>query len=234
MNSAPRQLGNRGRWYHPRKLARGLVARPKVIFGFLAALLTALVEPEWLSLSVRSSGAWIAGATVYLGMSFAIMANHGTERIRQKAQTEDESSFVFSGIVLLAVLSSFVAVIALSSDARNAHGWVRIAHVALAIGTIVSAWFVMQVVFTMHYAHGYYHPAATGQGIARGLNFPGEDVPDYWDFLYFTTSIGATAQTADVSISSKAMRRIATVQAVLSFIFNAAILALAVNLASSL
>jgi uncharacterized membrane protein len=66
------------------------------------------------------------------------------------------------------------------------------------------------------------------------LEFPGDDAPDYWDFFYFTTSIGATAQTADVAITSKTARRIATAQAVLSFIFNTAILALAVNLASSL
>jgi uncharacterized membrane protein len=106
--------------------------------------------------------------------------------------------------------------------------------VGLAVGTIVSSWLVMQVIFTLHYAHDYYRSGPGGTGLARGLEFPGDDAPDYWDFFYFTTSIGATAQTADVSITSKTARRIATAQAVLSFIFNTAILALAVNLASSL
>jgi uncharacterized membrane protein len=68
----------------------------------------------------------------------------------------------------------------------------------------------------------------------ESLNFPGDRAPDYWDFFYFTTSIGATAQTADVGIVSKSARRLVTLHSVLSFIFNTAILALAVNLASSL
>jgi uncharacterized membrane protein len=110
----------------------------------------------------------------------------------------------------------------------------RAAYVALAVATIVSSWLVMQVIFTLHYAHGYYRARSDGSGPVGGLDFPGDDLPDYWDFFYFTTSIGATAQTADVSIVSKSARRLATFQAVLSFIFNAAILALAVNLASSL
>jgi uncharacterized membrane protein len=222
------------RWYHPRSLARGLAARPKVVLAFVAAGAVALVEPAWLALSVRSSGAWTAGALVYLALSFQMMAKQGTDHIVQRAAAEDESRFVFSGLVLLAVLSSFVAVFALSSDARGVAGLARVAYVALAIGTIISAWLVMQVVFTLHYAHAYYRAGPDGESPARGLEFPRDEAPDYWDFFYFTTSIGATAQTADVGISSKHIRRLATLQAVLSFIFNAAILALAVNLASSL
>ncbi|MGE0767196.1 MAG: DUF1345 domain-containing protein [Hyphomicrobiaceae bacterium] len=224
-----------GRWYHPGSLARGLAARPKVIFAIVASVVVGLVEPTTLPLSVRSTGAWMAGAVVYLAMAFAIMSSHGTGRIRRTAEAEDESRFVFSTVILLAAAASFVAVIALSSDARGVHGLVRVAYVALAVGTIVSSWLVIQVVFTLHYAHAYHRPASPGGSEpARGLAFPGDDEPDYWDFFYFTTSIGATAQTADVGIVSKAARRIATVQAVLSYIFNAAILALAVNLASSL
>jgi len=190
--------------------------------------------PGSLPVSVRSTGAWMAGAIVYLTLAFGIMTNHGTERIRQTAEAEDESRFVLSAIVLLAVAASFVAVVALSSDARAVHGLERAAYVGLAVGTIVSSWLVMQVIFTLHYAHDYYRSSSGGTEPARGLEFPGDDAPDYWDFFYFTTSIGATAQTADVAIASKTARRIATMQAVLSFIFNTAILALAVNLASSL
>ena len=70
--------------------------------------------------------------------------------------------------------------------------------------------------------------------IARGLEFPKDDQPDYWDFFYFTTSIGATSQTSDVSITSKAARRLATIQAVMSFVYNTTVVALAINLASGL
>ena len=67
-----------------------------------------------------------------------------------------------------------------------------------------------------------------------GDELPGDEHPDYWDFFYFTTSIGATSQTSDVAITSKAMRRMVAFQAVLSFLFNTAVVALAINLASAL
>ena len=70
---------------------------------------------------------------------------------------------------------------------------------------------------------------------AHGLKFPepiGE--PIYWDFLYFSFTIGVAAQTADVAISSRYMRKLVLLHAVLSFLFNTTILALAINVGASL
>ena len=68
----------------------------------------------------------------------------------------------------------------------------------------------------------------------QGLIFPDDDHPDYWDFFYFATSIGATSQTSDVAIRSKSLRRLVTFHAVLSFFFNTTVLALTINLAAGL
>ena len=57
--------------------------------------------------------------------------------------------------------------------------------------------------------------------------------PDYWDFFYFATSIGAASQTSDVSIRSKHLRRLVTLHAIISFFFNATVLALAINIGAS-
>ena len=46
--------------------------------------------------------------------------------------------------------------------------------------------------------------------------------------------IGVASQTADVEISSSAMRRIALVHCVLAFFFNSAVLALTINIAAGL
>ena len=62
----------------------------------------------------------------------------------------------------------------------------------------------------------------------------GADEPDYWDFVYFTVSIGAAAQTSDTAVESRRMRRIVTAQAIYSFFFNTAVLALAINIAAGL
>ena len=98
--------------------------------------------------------------------------------------------------------------------------------------TIMISWIVTQVAFALHYAHAYYRPDRAA--IRAGLDFPECDQPDYWDFLYFSTSIGATSQTSNVSIKSRALRRLVTLHATVSFFFNTAVLALTVNIAASL
>ena len=70
---------------------------------------------------------------------------------------------------------------------------------------------------------------------AGGLLFPdSEQMPDYFDFAYFSFVIGMTCQVSDVQITSRRMRRLTLVQSVLSFGFNTVILALLINTVSSL
>ncbi len=86
--------------------------------------------------------------------------------------------------------------------------------------------------FALTYASQYYR---TAHGC--GLNFPQADdnsKPDYADFLYFSFTIAVASQTADVSISTQAMRRLVLLQSMLSFAFNTAILAFTINIAASL
>ena len=122
-------------------------------------------------------------------------------------------------------------------------------HVALSASTIVSAWVFIHLTFALHYAHEYFdevqgaqpdagRPSARPAKSRGGIAFPGEDdadgEPDYWDFLYFAFIIGVAAQTADVAITSKTIRRTSLGHSVLAFFFNSAILALTINIAAGL
>ncbi len=224
----------RGRWYSPVSLARGLWARPKLIFAVAAAVAAFLLIPKAHFWSLRATAAWNAGALVYLAGAFWIMSACNAEIIRRKAEQEDESRFAFLAVIILAIASSFTALVDLLAHAKGASGLEKALDLGLAGLTILSSWLVMQIVFTLHYAHDYYGPDDQSGDIARGLKFPEDDAPDYWDFFYFTTSIGATSQTSDVAITSKRIRRLVAMQAVLSFFFNTSILALAINLAAGM
>ena len=69
----------------------------------------------------------------------------------------------------------------------------------------------------------------------RGIDFPGDETdPDYTDFLYFALTIAATSQTSDVAVTTREVRRWVTVQTLLAFAFNTALLALAINIAAGL
>ena len=67
-----------------------------------------------------------------------------------------------------------------------------------------------------------------------GLKFPGDDQPDYWDFIYFAFVIGMTFQVSDVAITHKSIRRMVVAHGALSFFFTAAIVAMTVNIAASI
>jgi uncharacterized membrane protein len=89
------------------------------------------------------------------------------------------------------------------------------------------------VTFAYRYAHEFYARREDGTH-ARGLEFPGEPHPDYLDFLYFAFVLGMTFQVSDVQITSRTLRRVATAHGLIGFVFNAVVLALAVNIAAGI
>ena len=103
-------------------------------------------------------------------------------------------------------------------------------YLALAVVTIFLSWTFIHVIFALHYAHEFY-----GEGRDRhigGLEFPHDEQPEYWDFIYFSFVIGMTFQVSDVQVTSKLIRRMVVAHGIVSFVFNVAILALMVNISS--
>ena len=149
-----------------------------------------------------------------------------------RARAQDDGQIVILVIVIFAAVASLSAIIAELAVAKDLKGTLRYAHVALAVITILSSWTFTHMMFAMHYAHDYY--IAISEKQAGGLLFPSEDNPEYGDFLYFSFIIGTSGQTADVSFSSKPMRRIGLIHCVLAFLFNTTVLALTINIAASL
>ena len=86
--------------------------------------------------------------------------------------------------------------------------------------------------FALRYAHEYYERRAGCDQVEGGLEFPQEDRPDYLDFTYFSLVLGMTFQVSDVQITSRKLRRLATLHGLISFLFNTIIVALTVNLAA--
>ena len=132
----------------------------------------------------------------------------------------------------LAGIVASVFVIAIEFGELNANGMERILHLLILVITIVLSWLTTQVLFGLRYAHLFYI-RLVGDA-QRGLEFPGEPNPDYWDFFYFSLVIGMTFQVSDVKIADRHLRRLAAAHAFISFLFNMVLLALTVNLAAGL
>lgn len=215
-------------------LLRPLLVRPRLLISLGLGLVGTLALPdsEVTAPVTRALIGWNIAAVLYLVLALHMMFRSSHARMRARALLEDEGSKVILFLVIAAALACVGAIVAELSMVKGLHSELRFAHFGLTMLTLVSSWAFTQTMFALHYAHDYY--ATATHGAHGGLDFPGNEPPDYGDFLYFALVIGTSAQTADVGISSRALRRTVTVHCVLAFFFNTTLLALAINIASGL
>lgn len=213
---------------------RLVLARPRLLMCLLIGIVAASVLPDALAMHLITKIiiGWNVGACLYLLLAARMMFWSSHERMRTRALQQDEGRMLVLALVVTAALMCIGAIVAELAVVKDLSGTLRYAHIALAALTIVSSWAFTQVMFALHYAHDYY--VMTLRGEHGGLDFPGGHAPDYGDFLYFSCVIGTSGQTADVSISSRQMRRTNMVHCVLAFFFNATLIALTINIASGL
>jgi uncharacterized membrane protein len=218
----------------PVRLKRHVVHRPR-FYGAAALGVLLHMGLVWLadvSPAVSLLVSWNVSVLLFLALIFALMFTSDDSDMKERAKATDEGRFTVLAVSFLAVLISLGATIVVLSQVRHGEGSDGVFHAALAAFTIASSWIFIHVIFTEHYAHEYY--LALDRRGAGGLIFPDKAPPNYIDFLYFSFTIGVANQTADVSVASRAMRATVLVQSVISYLFNAFILALTVNIASNL
>lgn len=205
----------------PRPL-RIIYARPRLFVSIAIGLLALLVMPQAWRLASRLLVAWDISIALYVALAFTIMIDCTPDRIRRQAALQDDGRFLVLALTAGTAFASIAAIILeLGAGARAPR------ELVLAAGTILLSWLAIHTTFALHYAHEYYRGDAAG-----GLAFPGDDAPDYWDFVYFSFVIGMTAQVSDVGITDKVIRRTAAAHGLVSFLFNTALLALMVNIAA--
>jgi uncharacterized membrane protein len=210
---------------------RMLRLHAKLAIGIAVGLVFIGMAPFELVTTTRLLVGWDIGIGLYLALVHFTMWRCDIDRIRQRAAEQDEGAFVILLLTVAATFASMIAIVfALGGSKQASHG-LAAALIILTVGTIVLSWLFVHTIFALHYAHEYY--GERSDGIIGGLNFPGNVDPDYWDFLYFSLVIGMTSQVSDVAITSRSIRRVAAMHGLLSFFFNVTVLALTVNMVSS-
>ncbi|SMH33305.1 DUF1345 domain-containing protein [Azospirillum agricola] len=219
---------------------RHLRNRPSLATALALAVAVAMAAALWL----RPVGAllvgWDVGVALYIVVASALMSRATVASMRRRAQRLDPGKWgVLAGAVLAALASLVAIAVELIAAKGSPHAGLS---AGLAAVTVLLSWAFLHVFFAQHYAHDYWLDG-TGQGgrapdgqppDGRSLDFPGNDAPDYLEFLYFSFTVGMTAQVSDVTTRTAAMRRLVLMHGALSFLFNTAVLALGVNLAAGL
>lgn len=221
-----------------RRMLGPLGPRPRLTMGTAIGLFVG-VSLIWLAPQMQATTrlilGWDALSVTFLTLMFASMVRHTPTDIRVQSAVDDEGRGVILGLTLAAAAASVWAVGAELSLAKDAHGLIKLAHIVLAFLTVVVSWLMVQMIFALHYAHEYYGvDEDDGARDSEGIDFPGHEAPDYWDFLYFAIVIGVACATADANITSKGLRRISTVHCLVAFAFNTVIVALTINLTAGL
>lgn len=207
-----------------------LLERPRLWIALVLGAILAVCVPFPLRPLLRVLLGWNIAVWLYLILIGFMMARASAAQVRRSAAREDENSVIVLTTVSAGAIASIVAIVLELATAKNLGLGSSLRHVIFTGSTVIGSWCVIPTIFALHYARLFYAPAAT-----RALQFPDADVePDYWDFLYFSFTIAVASQTADISIASKSMRRAVLAQSLLSFFFNASILALMINIAASL
>lgn len=204
--------------------------RPRLLGAANMACLVFAVLPDAWALNSRLLIAWDVGVACFLALAWIMAARSSPAKMQEQAALEDVTAVTFLVLTLAAAIISLAAIAAELIGIRNDRSDAQAFRLIIAAATILCSWFFVHTMYAIHYAHEYYGDAGERQGIV----FPHREKPDYWDFVYFSFTFGAAAQTSDVVIVSKRMRRLALAHTILAFLFNTMILALAVNVGAGL
>jgi uncharacterized membrane protein len=188
-----------------------------------------LLPKDWSALS-RTLVCWNAGAGLFLVLIFIWMTRLSAQQICSRYIEEDESAPIILVVVIIAALLSLVAIVQPLATIKQVTGSERIGHFALAALTLINPWILVPTIFTTHYADLFY----SAKEDERPLLFPATSMPVFWDFAYFSFTIAAACQTADVSTRNSQVRKAVIAHTLISFLFNASILGFAINVTAGL
>jgi uncharacterized membrane protein len=186
--------------------------------------------PQHWSAMSRVLVCWNCGVALFLALIFTWMASLTAQQICSRYIEEDDSAPVILIVVSIAATLSLAAIVEPLATIRQVAGMERVAHFALATLTLAGSWLLVPTMFTTFYADMFY----SAKEEDRPLRFPGTTMPTFWDFAYFSFTIAAACQTADVSTMNAGVRKAVIAHTLISFLFNASILGFAINVTAGL
>ena len=209
-------------------LVRG---RRALLFGstaMVAGLLARLHPAEALTLAIL--------ATMLLDLLRLVRTSVrlDAERTRQIFSTwQPKGGKLLRRTVFLAFLSVLVLSFCVH-DVKTGQGVLPASvRISLFFAALFTTWLELHLVFAVYYAKVYFagnpQPSADGDD-PQILIFPGNDEPLFTDFLYVAYSVALTFAMSDVDLEDGLVRRIALLQAIVSFLFYSTIFSMVTNL----
>lgn len=199
------------------------------LFGLAVGFAAAPLGGDPIRIIIAGDAFFIA----YLLSTVAVAYGATPESFRERADIGDEGMPLIIFITLASIAVSMWSIFAL----LNQGGTPAHLRLFLSVASVPLGWLTLHTISAFHYAHLYYARADAPGGKRKdkgGLDFPGSGEPGVWDFLYYSFTIGMTAQVSDVQVEATGLRKVTLLHSIVSFFFNTVLLALAVNVIVSL
>src|SRR5262249_2602089 len=142
-----------------------------------------LVVPATLAWPVRLILGWDVGVLLFLLGTLLAIRDASPDRMRRRSRYQDERRSVVLSLGVAASALSLFAIAFLLAKSGPMADFPTPLRAAVAGGTVVLSWMLVHTIFALHYTHAYYGDG--GDRDLGGLDFPGDQSPDYWDFVYF-------------------------------------------------
>ena len=204
---------------------------PRLLLASIAGLVITFYLPAEMKLSTRVLTGWNVAVWSYLLIMGWIICKSSQLQISNIAKQEDKGAIVILAIVSITAILSLAAIGLELASVSSMSAEKRYGAYLLTAVTVLGSWLLVSIMFAFHYAHTFYLSDKTN----RAMMFPEKkENPNYWDFLYLAFTISVAAQTSDISIMNTSARKTVTAQAILSFLFNAAIIGLLINITAGI
>ncbi|WP_426132810.1 DUF1345 domain-containing protein [Pseudomonas sp. PWP3-1b2] len=203
---------------------------PRLSTAAVLGVFVGILAPAGSLLSKILIG-WNAGVWTYLLLMLWLTSRSRADDVKRIAEVEDENAGLVLFMVCIAAIASLATITLNLVGIKDLDGTARLLHYGYTGLTVIGSWLLIGVIFSVHYARLFY----TWGGDEPPLRFAeGLRTPNYWDFLYFSFTIGVAVQTSDVGVASREMRKVVLGQSLIGFLFNTAILGFSINIAAGL
>jgi uncharacterized membrane protein len=200
----------------------------RVALAAVLAIITGGVVSAFTFWQAATLIGWDVGALFLGTWIWWAVGRLSPEETRTRATRED-TSLRLSELMILATGVALLAAVGFALiRAGDSTGGTKAYLITLGVLSVALSWGLVHTVFTLRYARTFYSKPV------GGIDFNEDDPPNYLDFAYLALTIGMTFQVSDTNLTTKAMRRIALFHALLSYLFGAVIVALVINVVSSL
>jgi uncharacterized membrane protein len=203
-------------------------ARTRVAAAATLGVIAGLISSQFTGWQASMLIGWSAGVVFLIGWIWFSVWRLDATQTKSHASREDTSVRLTELIVLSSGIALLAAVGLVLIKAAQATGATKAYLIALGVLSVALTWGLVHTVFALRYARTYYRQPA------GGIDFNESDPPTYLDFAYLALTIGMTFQVSDTNLTTKSIRRVALGHALLSYLYGAVIVALVINVVSTL